>query len=434
MKQKTTFIILFLFTHLFISAQTENIPDSLYQNPNHNLSISKTGISNIVWERIAIPEGKELMSFEITPENELYIGCRFGGVYKYSLNTWELIGLNNLSVSEFETNDDDNLLIVSNDLYCWNGNAIQFVSAVYTNPLKNLFGSLFGAYGTNAVRSEDGGVHWDTVCHLSSAEMIADFTATNTDSIFMGTTNWVGEGGGVYLSIDGGDNWAPFGLSQHFIAALAVDNYNQVYAGNNGHYVTGQGGLYRYNKNTAVWDTLFYYPYITSIVFNTVNHIFLGFNTSGMADWGGVMHSEDSGDTWIVDTMGMGNIMVNELQIDNNGFLYALTGYTTKKLYRTTLPVSIKKIASGCNNSSTCFPNPADEYVNITIGKGKNNTHNLYIVLYNIEGKTIFKKRISKSEMEKGVVHLNTKHLRKGCYVYNIYGHNYKISNELIKR
>ena len=351
---------------LFFYAQTMDNNDLVYKKLYNEMNFSKSKRSDIVWERIHIPDGKELRSFEVTSSNELYIGCN-DGVYKYLSGAWDFIGLENQSVVDFEQSENGDLFIASNDLYSWDGNSIQYLSDIYTNPLKYISGKLFGFNG-EVIRSLDNGITWEIVYDISSAEMVFAFTSTTPDSIFMGTTNWVGEGGGVYLSTDGGDNWEPFGLSQHFVKSMAVDNNNIVYAGNGGHWETGQGGLYRYNYETAVWDTLHYYPYIWSIVFNSENHIFTGFSTT-TDYWGGVMHSEDNGETWILDTVGIGNTNVSELQIDNNGFLYALTGYTTKKLYRTALPVGInEKLPPDEYNSISdlvLFPNPTTGITNI---------------------------------------------------------------------
>ncbi len=432
MKQKAILILYFIMLPLFFYAQTQGNTDSLCQKPYNEINFSKSITSDIVWERINIPEGKELRSFEVTSTNELYIGCN-NGVYKYLSGAWDLIGLENQSVADFEQSENGDLFIASNNLYSWDGNSIQYLADIYTNPLRYISGKLFG-YNGEVIRSLNNGITWEIVYNLSSAEMVFAFTSTTPDSIFMGTTNWVGEGGGVYLSTDGGDNWEHFGLSQHFVKSMAVDNNSIVYAGNGGHWETGQGGLYRYNYETTVWDTLLYYPYIWSIVFNSENHIFTGFSTTGSADKGGVMHSEDNGETWIIDTIGIGNTWVNELQIDNNGFLYALTGYTTKKLYRTTLPVSINEKSQYQNYVSQCYPNPANNYINITFEPVTQSTNELYLKIYSIVGNTLIEKKLSASEIEKGIISLDISNLKSACYLYSINGNNYYSNNKFTKQ
>ena len=433
-KFQSILIILLMCMPIFIYTQTQTNEDSLFIKLNKNVVFHKSTSSEIIWERIAIPEGKELISFKVTPNNDLYIGCDFGGVYKYHYGEWELIGLDNKTVSEFETNNDE-LLIVADGIYNWDGNELVFISNKYCNPLKKTYDYFFGAAYFDVVRSMDNCSSWETVYELEgTAEVIKAFASTSVDSIFMGTTNWVGLGGGIYLSPDGGDTWNNFGLSNNFIACLSVDNINQVYAGNTGHYITGQGGLYRYNYETEIWDTLHYFPYITSIVFNTENHIYTGFITSGSEDSGGVLHSEDNGVTWILDTTGIGNTMVNELQIGNNGFLYALTGYTTKKLYRTTLPVNILENQESNIKTLKCFPNPANNYISVAFKPNYKNSNQLFLDVFNTIGQTLFKKKLTVAEMEKGNVLLDISNLKVGFYVIRITGNRFCALNKFSKQ
>lgn len=410
--------------------------DALFRKLNKELVFSNSNTSDLVWEKIPIPEGKELRAFEVTHDNELYIGCYNGGVYEYNFGEWELIGLENQGVADFEVNSNNNLFAVSNDLYVWDGVTFQFVAYGYKYPLKNTYGGLFASTGSqsNVIRSLDNGVTWDTILTAGGGEHIADFVSTSPDSIFMGTTNWVGYDGGVYLSTDGGDNLSHFGLSQHFIECLSIDNFNQVYAGNSGHYITGQGGLYRFNYGTEIWDTIHYFPYITSIVFNTENHIYTSYTTSGMADWGGVIHSEDNGETWVLDTAGIGNTMVHELQIDNNGYLYALTGYTTKKLYRTTLPVNLLEILQPVYRALHCFPNPAEKNISITFKASLQNANQLFLTISNTTGQTFINRKLTNSEMENGHIVLDISNLRTGFYVCRTTGNYYYSVDKFLKQ
>ncbi len=259
----------------------------------------------------------------MTNENNLLIGTEgtsnSGGVYQYyNNNSWMPIGLNTSTINFIGQNNNSDLIAgVYNRIYKHNNQDstwhIKFTSSAFCYFYFGIDSLLF-AGNSGIIRSEDDGENWNLVTDFpSSSTEVREFTATNPDSIFVGTTLYTGNGGGVYLSDDGGNTWNHFGLYDHFIMSMAVDNNNQVYAGNNGHYETGQGGLYRYNYGIEIWDTIFYFPYIESIIFNTGNHIFTGFNLSGADDLGGVMHSEDNGETWILDTTGMGNTWVSDI-------------------------------------------------------------------------------------------------------------------------
>lgn len=340
------FYLIAIITNGF--TQTQYFKDSVYQKLHQEVNIvnRSSDRSDIVWEEILLPPGKDLQAYILSPNNDLYIGCNNGGVYKYNPNneSWDLIGLESYYISEFEVNESGGLLIVANGIYLWEDNTLEYLSDIYCNPLVYTFGPFFGANYFNVVRSIDGCSTWEVVYELQGAsEIMNSFSSTSTDSILMSTTKYTGNGGGIYLSDDGGDSWSHFGLSDHFTKCIEVDMNNQIYAGNGGHYYTGQGGLYKYNYGIGIWDSVFYFPYVKSIVFNSENYIFVGFYLSGMEDGGGVMHSEDEGETWILDTTGMGNTWVHDLQIAENGIMYALTGYPEKHLYRTMTPVSIKE-------------------------------------------------------------------------------------------
>jgi len=440
MRQRNILLFFSMLIPILIYPQTMDNNDSVYKKLNKEINYSKT--SNIVWERIPVPEGFNLNSFLISDDDNLYIGndyeSNLDGIFQsddFGI-TWNSLGLANGQIYFIRQNSNNNLVVGRySKIYV-------YTDSVWTEMYQSTIGicvscysidSLFFAGGGGVIKSDDDGYNWDVAYEMSGGEDVKAFTSTTPDSIFMGSTNWLGLGGGVYLSTDGGENWNHFGLSQHFIKSMAADNNNMVYAGNGGHWETGQGGLYRYNYETAVWDTLLYYPYIWSIVFNSENHIFTGFSTT-TDYWGGVMHSEDYGETWILDTVGIGNTNVSELQIDNNGFLYALTGYTTKKLYRTTLPVNIKEEPYYQNKISKCFPNPAEDNINITFNNLPNITKELHLTLYNIVGQIVAEEQISISDIKKGVVNLNIINLKNGCYVYSINGNNYQANNKFIKQ
>ena len=146
------------------------------------------------------------------------------------------------------------------------------------------------------------------------------------------------------------------------------------------------------------------------------------------------MHSEDNGETWILDTTGIGNTMVNELQIANNGFLYALTGYTTKKLYRTTLPVNIKENPIHKSQALKCFPNPAENYITIDFKPVLKSANQLYLAIYNTIGQILIQNKLTKSEMENGNIVLDISNLRAGFYVSRITGYNYYAVDKFSKQ
>ncbi len=413
--RKLTLILSFLIIITNGNSQSQLTTDSLYQNLHEEVNIANPSSdrSDIVWERVSIPEGFILRSFFIDNDRSLLIGSNSGnnpgGIYKTvnNGNTWTHLGLENRRIY-FIGNNNSNELIVGAD---WSVELFDTLG-IWNEVYQSHHGSCYAYYNIDSllfvgngavIRSEDDGYNWNIAYLIStSSESALAFTSTNIDSVFMGTVNWVGYGGGVYLSIDNGNNWSTFGLSNYFISSLAVDLNDLVYAGCQGHYYTGQGGLYRLNYSNNNWDDIFLFPYINSIVFNTENHIFVGFDLDRASDQGGIFHSEDNGETWILDTTGMGSTWVHDLQIAENGIMYAIAGYPEKHLYRTTLPVNINDNFEGDHNKTHwIYPNPASSYISIQVEYIELNIYNqlsqkvMYIPDY--------RNRIDVSALEQGL-------------------------------
>lgn len=429
-------INILIFSSIIITAQNQYLSEYLYQKLHNEVNIDEPALksSNIIWERIDVPDSIDIKSFKIF-DNELYPGAMFGGAYKYMDDNWVFIGPSYKSVFSFEQYNNDELLLCTNSgFYLWNNDSLILLPGEYYS-YANKISDYFLGYNSyeDLHKSIDSCHTWETVLNLSGAEGIRGVTYTSSDSVFIGTTKYTGNGGGVYLSTDSGSTWNHFGLIDHFIASMGVDCNNQVYAGNNGHYETSQGGLYRFNYNSSNWDTLFYFPYITTIIFNTENHIFLGYNLSGMANWGGVMHSEDNGVSWVLDTAGIGNQMVNDIQIDNFGHLYALVGYPTQSLYKTLLPVNIKENIKTQDLLITLYPNPASKTLSIKIDNMPI-SRNAKIEIFSITGKLLLERDISQIEVIPQNINIDISRFEEGLFLFNIIVHNHKSTIKFIKQ
>lgn len=357
------------------------------------INISLTKSTDVIWEQIQLPEGKELRSIKTMPGNKFYIGCNNGGVYQLIQDQWELVGLPNRAVYKIEEYLNGELLASgSNSIFIWDyvdWTELQIPSYGYVTKTFDLF--FCGGGFNDLYRSSDGCYDWDYVHDFSGCELVNGIVATSPDSIFLGYKNYCNGEGGVYLSTDSGFNFNPFGLHTHAISSMAIDNNNQVYAGSLGNWDAALCGLYRYNYQTEIWDTLIIYSDITCIEFNSENHIYLGYGYENLYVQGGILHSEDDGESWIMDTIGIGSTWVHDLQIAENGILYALTGHPTKKLYRTVLPVDINEnTESGCNKIHWIYPNPASSHITLSNPHFHIQLHTLHgqIVLTSTPGET----------------------------------------------
>jgi len=223
-----------------------------------------------------------------------------------------------------------------------------------TNPDIVYVAAIGQAFGTNKergiFRTKDGGQHWEKVLYHSDSIGFSDlaFAPDDPNTIYAGS--WRGERkpwtiisgskeGGVYKSIDGGDNWVHLknGLPTNYIGkidfAVSAADPNRVYA--NIEASDNQGGLYRSNDRGETWEFVsdnrnltnrpFYYtnidanPQNADVIFNSA----LRFQRSddGGKTWKGmsVPHGDNHGvwinpnDTsiWVQANDGGANVTLN---------------------------------------------------------------------------------------------------------------------------
>ena len=401
-----------------------------------DINISKTKVSDVIWERIPLPEGEEIGSMEAMPGNKIYIGCRSGYIYLLDDNEWELINPDNKVGSQIEEYLNGALISTSAfNNYIWDYTDWTEIPKPFYGKVTKTFDFFFGGGEWEELyRSSDGCYTWDFIYDFGGCKRVNSIVGTSPDSIFLGYNNYCNGEGDILLSIDSGYNFIPFGLQTHAISSLAIDNNNHIYAGSLGNWSSAVPGLYKYNYLTEIWDIILVHGTIQCIEFNTENHIYLGYGWEDGGYYNGVMHSEDGGVSWIYDTLGMGNGIVNDLQIAENGVMYAIGGYPTKLLYRTVSPVDINEKNENLQLTTKCFPNPVNNQLTITTNRKFSDNKVLNLSIYNTAGLEIIDYSISKSEILNGFIELNVSDLERGVYIYCIKGEDYISTNKFIKQ
>ncbi len=319
------------------------------------------------WIELNTPTNKTNTSIAIDNNGDIYLGAQTqgdsGGVY-ISSNlgmTWEYLGLTNYDIYSLTFNHSGDLLAgVNSGIFKYNNddNSWERVYYIIGNTLvieRGFNSTVFGAGWSIDVSQNDGNT-WNEV--LYHGELSSDIAVQSEDTIYFSSTYIHGDGGGVYQSLDGGYSWQHFGLLDHYVSSLEFNSDGDLYAGSEGNYSTGWAGLYKMYSGSTSWDTLLYWPRITSIAVTREDVIYCGFYLSHEA-WGGVIHSEDHGDTWIIDTSGMGNVGIISLELDNNESLFALSSNSNTRLFKSVLPVGVDSYEVKSNtNPSYCNPNP----------------------------------------------------------------------------
>jgi len=401
-------------------------------------NISK-GFSQVVWEEIPTPSSNRHYSIAVATNGDIYLGNlsdETGGVIRSSNSgaTWDFIGLENYSVYSLCFNDEGNLLAGTNNgifLYdlmssVWDQKHWSISNIITINPG---FNNTFFA-GADVNRSYDNGYTWEKINDLDDDEM--DFALLSPDTVYSGTRDIYGGLCGVFRSIDSGDTWQHIGLDYYYVSTLGVSSTGDIYAGCTGHYYNGWGGVNKLAYGTDTWETLSYSPMISSMIITKEDVIYCGFWTTTEYQ-GGVMHSENDGETWIIDTTGMGNTGILKLVLDNNETLYALSNNTNTRLYRSLFPVSIdKKEVLPTKIASFCAPNPFSSKAKIYFDRPPKGSTNLHLNIYSHGGLKILTRTISRDEIDQEIILIERNNLTKGMYSYTISGPNYYCASKFI--
>jgi len=400
--------------------------------------ISINTYSQIVWEEINTPNDIKNYSVAVANNGDIYLGNSKsdggGGVIRSTNNggSWEFIGLENYTVYSLSFNHEGNLLagtsygIFLYDLASseWDQKFLPVSNTITINPGFN--NTIFA--GGDLWRSSDDGYTWQEIIETEGG--VRDFAVLSQDTVYVGMKNYLGGIGGVSRSIDAGDTWEQIGLDVHYVATLGLNSSGDLYAGCTDHHHYGYGGVFKLEHGANTWDTLSFWPRITSMVITDEDIIYCGFYTTTQYQ-GGVIRSDDGGESWVIDTTGMGNIGVKDLVMDNNERLYALAGYTNTNLYRTSLPVSLEHQSELKPKTKTyCVPNPFSSRAKIYFDNPSNGSADLNI--YSLNGEKIRSRKLNTSEIDQQTIMIERNNLKSGFYIYVISGKNYYSTGKIV--
>lgn len=334
-----------------------NNPSIVYAGDWSNGGIHKSVDYGRTWKSInsGIGEGIVLNVHDLTidPNNSqaIYAAILDGGIFKTNDggNHWERInnGLTSLNVAQVVISPQN-----SNIIYAATTKGVNyFDKSEQEDATYGVFKSVDG--GREWVRVSDGLVD-------NNVQSIA-VHPTNPDIVYAGTAT-----GGVFKSQDGGATWTAknngFAENDNFIQAIVFNpiNPNELYAGINQIYksrlgeertqfVTDGGAIYKSVDGGENWQKLELDEHIASvekIVVDSVNpnNVYVSTHSPG------VYKSSDGGVTWKPINMGMlylkgtygGHNYVFAMDISSDGkVLYA--GSCGRGVFRTELPKDKKR-------------------------------------------------------------------------------------------
>lgn len=189
----------------------------------------------------------------------------------------------------------------------------------------NAQGTLFMAFNGGVNRSFDDGDTWASTPGPPGAQM--DFiTAGLGDTLFTGF-NVPLISGGAFRSVDAGVTWSSINFGQGLSPThcIGVNSIGHVFAGTE----QGMTGLMRSTDGGSTWTQIEIALVwrITSIAFNSSNHVFIS------SDICGLLRSIDNGNTWTALNTGLGAQYTGELTVNSADHVFAASSLD---LYRST--------------------------------------------------------------------------------------------------
>lgn len=147
-------------------------------------------------------------------------------------------------------------------------------------------------------RSDDGGETWTWKVAINAKQNIGSFNVlqlvfdqVSPEKIYLGTS-----GKGMYISENNGDTWAPTKITTTDVWSIAPDtDPNVIYVSG---FANGSGQVYTTTDGGQNWQVIFNDAIqgapVYNVIINWFNHDHLLITTG----WGGVLASEDRGQTW----------------------------------------------------------------------------------------------------------------------------------------
>ncbi len=400
--------------------------------------IAKPSYSQDFWEIVPTPDTAHPRSITINSNGDIFIGNV--GVYlsQDTGETWQFKGLPGKIIFSIAIDSVGNIFAGSSgELYKSTDYGNNWYSVI--DGLDNILaiecvnsGLMFAGSGhtIGIVRSFNYGENWDTVFMVPGwEEYVFDIEAGPDNEVYAATTAWMGNGGGVYRSVDEGESWEHIGLLYSYVMDLALDSNGKLYAAVYGHHYTFIGGCYVYDEENSEWIYLTQDLNADGIVINSNDDIYLGVSNE-VGGIGGVYRSLDGGETWQWINSGLYFNSIIGLYISYDEYIYALT-YGSHTLHK-----SINPTVSVINRQSDIievdlFPNPFVESLYLKINSSVS-SNNCSLVIFDIKGTTIKEVNFT-NPLNAQILTIDGNDWIPGIYFYRIIIDNYSHSGKILK-
>jgi len=379
------------------------------------------------YEEITYPDTINIVSMLPINYDTIFIGGNTeyanGGVYKSFDGgaTWEFAGLDGFSVYSMIRGYGDTIYVCANRSVFRTGDLgenwerlLQLERNVVS--LASIgSGQIFVGFGGGIMRSLDNGLTWDTSLALNQDSFIHAILPVSENEIYAAGTSYTIIDAGVFVSRDLGETWDYIGLLGNNIQALGYNADHELFAG------CYYDGLLKTADSGMTWETVFPHRDVLSIVID-YNEMYVGCGNQSYFN-GGIFYSSDNGVTWEDHTYNITNKDVTDIAITDDQYFYSLSRYEAAVLgppfNRSVDPVFINERNSSKYQNVKIFPNPASDFLNISIPPAYRNNGKLIFSIYDQIGHMIKNDSTSLSP-DSQTFSTNITHLTPGIYYLKI--------------
>ena len=393
-------------------------------------SSNLTHSNEIEWGQLYFPDTADINCITVNTYGDIFIGTigQNSGLYRSIDNgqSWELIFDNNIfTVFDVTTNENG-------VLYIGNGGPVPFlkssdngdnwdtinmpdyvqgwISDIYCKGVDTVFLATWENGGGLLSRTTDDGQTWDSLFYSYSGagDHITDICISTAGEIFVSTSGFTNNSGGVFSSNDNGLTWNYRGLNNHQVDAMVINNINEIFTGD--WYVMNNDetpGIYAIYSNSDSLELIEEFSSVYDMGINSEGGIFIS------SDWG-ITYSGDNGETFVNINNGI-EAGFFDLEVDYFGFVY-ISRYS--ELYRTINPTVGINIVDYELNGISVYPNPSPGKISIEfIAK---NTFALSYAVYDQSGKKVRQSQSAQCIEGLNIKGINLSDLKNGFYFLSV--------------